>query len=1036
MALRFQQKLLVPRLTRPLIERPHVREQLDQAIATKNIVALVAPAGWGKTTLLSQWAERATLPIAWYTLDTTDRDPYVFLDYLVHAIADIIPGIAGVKAQLATSSPQALPDLFHTAALEIAAAPEPFVLVLDDFHVFELDSSPDVPGAALVFELLARIAEYAPACHLVVASRTLLSLHGLARLGVQERADVFDYRLLQLSAPEVQQLAGLTSNVLLSDARASQLTVQMGGWVTGIVLSLNQSSRAVSQPAIELSGDPAPIYAYFAEQIIAPLQPALQRFLEDTSVLDNLTPQRCDALRHTTDAGQLLSEVTRRVLFVSQRGSWLTYHSLFREFLRTRLAQDSARECALLRQAGDLYAADDEIELALDCYLSAGAVDSAVDMLRGAGARLRQQSRQTTLLTCFERLHRAFERSIPKRIPPPDLLLAQALVCMELALWEQAQLAIQLAEATGDDAIYWEASIVRAGLMVLQGDAQQARIILDGVPADRLTPRLQLDYHLTAARIQILQSQVPDAITALEQANRLTPLVVDSANIARQRADIADNLGWAYAVQGDRPSALRQLKRADAGWQASGDRGRRVMTLNNLGTLAMEEGRFAEARAAFEDGLELAKETTRQREEMVLRYSLAELAVAEDDLDRALEHFSAARALAERLDIPSSAAGAAVGELWAAALMGDLALAERYARLLDELPAPQLPRVRRRLALARSLLLLRHRSPDATALAGLLSEAESIDAAWLTPERAYLALLQATLALAHGGWVAAAAAWGAFESEAIDLPETLLPRLVTPHAALFEAARERSPLAQRLLSARIPMIEKRWQITVMGGFACLHGGEPCDLSPLHQALLARLLDAGSQGLTVERLWEAVWGDTDLSIRALRQALYRLRGQTGLDITSRDGNCVIRTPWNEIDYDARALERALDEPLSVESIQHVIALYQGDFLPGAPLTAALWADTRRAYLQQRYLTALEGLAREVEHDTPHLAIHYYQQVLQIDGCREQTAVQLMRLAARFGNRSLVSATFEQLVAALRTLGATPDISVSAVFQQLR
>jgi DNA-binding SARP family transcriptional activator len=129
------------------------------------------------------------------------------------------------------------------------------------------------------------------------------------------------------------------------------------------------------------------------------------------------------------------------------------------------------------------------------------------------------------------------------------------------------------------------------------------------------------------------------------------------------------------------------------------------------------------------------------------------------------------------------------------------------------------------------------------------------------------------------------------------------------------------------------------------------------------------------------------------------------------------------------------ELALEPPGNREAMQQAMALYRGEFLPGAPLSAALWVDTRRAHLQQRYLDALEQLARTVERDAPHLAIHYYQQVLQVDGCREQTATQLMRLAARFGNRSLVNATFEHLKGALRTLGATPEPATAALYQQL-
>jgi DNA-binding SARP family transcriptional activator len=298
-----------------------------------------------------------------------------------------------------------------------------------------------------------------------------------------------------------------------------------------------------------------------------------------------------------------------------------------------------------------------------------------------------------------------------------------------------------------------------------------------------------------------------------------------------------------------------------------------------------------------------------------------------------------------------------------------------------------------------------------------------------------MALLRAIVIFERTGWPRAAAEWENFASRAAGLPETLLPRLAALHHGIVEAAAASSPLAQRMLESLRRPAPTRWQVTALGSFACLVDGAACDLSPLHRALLVRLLDAGPQGLTVERLWESVWGDSELSMAALHQALRRLRVQTGLAVSAREGYCTIRTSWEPIDYDVRSFEQALDTPTDREAIQRAMALYRGDFLPGAPLSAALWVETRRAHLQQRYLDALEQLARSTEREAPHMAIHYYQQVLQIDGCREQTAAQLMRLAARFGNRSLVTATFEHLKGSLRTLGAAPEPATTALYQQL-
>jgi LuxR family maltose regulon positive regulatory protein len=1031
MTLRFQHKLSIPTAAYQLIERGPALEQLDQAITTKQVVALGALAGWGKTTVLAQWAARAALPVAWYTLDSTDRDPQLFLDYLLHAVAAYVPQAADLAKQLNNATPQSLPDIFRSVALAIAAAPAPFALILDDYHALEDDALSVLPGMELIFDLLARVAEYAANCHLVIASRMLPNLRGIARLTAQRRAVFFDYAMLQWTADEVRRLAESSSGDI-SPEYAGQLVSQMSGWVTGIVLSLDHVVRAQDQPSPDVLADTSSVYAYFAEQIIAPLVPALQQFLEETSVLEDLSPQRCNALRQTNDASAFLAEIARRGLFVSHKGGSLAYHSLFRDFLRGRLAQDPVRERALLLRAADLYAEEDDLDRALDCYLAAASEQCALDLLRAAIPRFRQRSRQNTLLACFERLSAYLESVGKGRLPPVDLLLAQVHVFNDLALWERSELAIQLAETIGDEAVRSEAAILYAEVMILRGNIARAQSALNGVPTQALAPRLQFEYQRTLGRVRVLSGDIHSAVAALEAAQELAPVAVDSSDMPIQLATIADNLGWAYGALGDYQAALRYLKRADACWQASGNAGRRAMTLNNLGTLAMLEGVSAEARAAFETGLEIARQTARHREEAYLCYSMAELDIADGNPAQALMRFREAHDLAMRMGVTQTANAAAVGALWAAAVLGDLSAAQQWqqTRAAGE---PKSAEVLGRKALADSLILVRQQHRSNAELAQLAQAAARVESTLQAPERAYLALLQASLLFEQDGWTCAAGPWESFESWAAKLPATLLQYFVSAHEPIFRAAAVSSALAQHLLETTNIPAPIRWHITALGNFACLVDNHPCELSPLHRALLVRLLDAGPSGLTVERLWEEVWGDTDIRMAALHKALARLREQTGLAMAARAGHCAIESAWEAIDYDAQAFERALATFTNAEELEQAVALYRGDFLPGAAPSAALWVDRRRSHVQQLYLDALEQLAKLIEDAEPKQAIQHYQHILQIDGCREETATQLMRLAARQRNHALVNATFEQLEGALRTLGATPEPATIALLQ---
>ena len=1029
MTLRFQHKLSIPSAAFPLIKRPDLLERLEQAITSKQVAAVAALAGWGKTTALAQWALQTVLPVAWYTLDSTDRDPCQFLDYVLASAEPHVPGVAELLQRLAGTSPQALPELFRQAALLVAAAPQPFALVLDDFHVLEDENLPVLPGSELIFEFLAKIAEYATHCHLVLASRMLPNIQGLARLIAQRRAVFFDYAVLQWSAEDIQQLALKSTGVELTPSNAAQLALHMNGWVTGIILSLDQDV-STPQPVFDLAADASHVYAFFAEQIIAPLPPDLLRFLEDTSVLEDLSPQRCNALRHTHDAGAFLAEITRRGLFISQRGSWLTYHSLFRDFLRARLAHDPVRERVLLLRAAELYRGDDELDRALECYLAARADAAAITLLRDRIPSLRQRSRQNTLLACFERLATYLEQTGRERILPPDLLLAQVRVYGDLALWDRAEIALRLAETVGDEHIRLEAAILSAELLLLQGFSDEAQEVLNDISRVSLPPSLQLEYYLTLGRAQILSDRAALAIDALEAAYALAPQVMLAEELPLKLAIISDNLGWVYATRGERITALRHLKRADACWQASGNHGRRAVTLNNIGMLAVEERLNAEARAAFVTGLDVARQTARYREELYLQHSLAELEIIEGSAARALEIFQAAYELAVRVEVASGIATAVAGALWAAALIGRSGAARQWAAVFAPLSDRAAPTVRARVSLANSLL---SSAPlTASALPSVLARADDCAEALSRPERAYLALLHAAAAFAHDGWQAAESHWTMFEQSA-DLPDLIVHRLVHGQQALLQAAANSSERARHLLATIDIPAQVRWNISTLGQFACLVDGAPVDLSPLHRALLVRLLDAGDAGLTVDRLWEEVWGDSDLRMSALHKALFRVREQTGLAMAAKAGHCAIQSPWSAIDYDTWLFERAIAQASSPAELEEALALYRGDFLPGAALSAALWIDRRRLLLQQQYLAGLERLAHLLEDSDPRQAIQIYQQILGIDGCREETAAQLMRVAARQRNMALVNATYEQLASALRTLGASPEPATLALLQ---
>jgi ATP/maltotriose-dependent transcriptional regulator MalT/DNA-binding SARP family transcriptional activator len=1028
---RFQQKLLIPSSTRPVIARADILAEIEESAQSRRVTVIAAPAGWGKTTTLVQWARAAGTPIVWYTLDPSDRDPRLFLDYLLHGIAPYIPDASALIHHIATCSNTEIAALFRQVALSIASAPQPFAIVLDDLHTLLPENTETSDDISLILSLLSSIAEYAMSCHLIIASRTMPLFHGMVRLIAQQRATVLDYGALRFRPSDVQALASISRIGMIGDQQAQLLCDQLGGWVCGIVLSLDQSNpppltaSALQQEGL-LEAHTGSVYAYLADQVIHPLPRSLQQFLEDTSVLDDLSAQHCDALRRATNSARYLDQVVQRGLFVTIRGEWVAYHSLFREFLRSRLAKSPDRERQLLLRAAEIFARADNLERAIESYLECQEIGSAYALLRSSVTKYRQLSRQKILLACFDRLIAQQKGGLL----PADLLIAQARVCAELALWDRAFTALHLAETIGSGALLLEARIMSADLNAMLGNLAQAQDTLVSIRETQMTDRLRFLYKIAAGRVAAIAHDTKAAIAALEEAHAIITATVEAAEDPGEIASMYDFLGWVYAVNSERITALRYLRRADACWQAIGNSGRRTMTLNNLGMIALEDGRMPEARAAFETGLQIAQQTDRVREATVLHCSMAEYHILTEEFAEAHAHYTSAYRLSLDSDIQSSMALAAAGALWVTTLQRvapqpwlEMALAG-----LTHIP----PEAHQRIAIARATCQLPRAAAEIAALGEAVRGADGLSAL----ERAAAALIEASLHAQQSGWELAADPWRRFLTIAEPIPAALIRQIASYHQPLLALAAERALLPAGLLPlVQKPATRQRWRIQALGSFSCRRDDQECDLSPIHRALLVRLLDAGSAGVSYESLWETVWGDALVSRSALDSALSRLRTVTGLAITTRSGICAIRSAWEDLEYDVQALERLLRQPLTPSMLHQISHLYQGAFFPGAPLSASLWVEARRAQLQQQTLNALDQLAQQIEREAPAEAIRCYQQILRIDGCREHTAMQLMQLAHHHGNRRLVTDTFEQLRESLRSLNIQPQATTTAFYRKL-
>jgi LuxR family maltose regulon positive regulatory protein len=294
---------------RELVLRPRLIDRLNRGLEGK-LTLISTPAGYGKTMLLSAWAEQCPHPVAWISLDEWDNDPAHFLLVLAAALDSILPGIGhGISSSLQSPPVPPPEELLSGLLTEIAQTRGSFVLVLDDYHLI---AEPAV-HRALIYLL-----GHLPAqMHLVIASRSDPPLQ-LARM--RARSELTELRLADLcfTLDEATQFLNHLMNLSLPADQVAALTARAEGWIAGLQMAA-LSLRSAVDPAIfiqSFSGSNRFILDYLVEEVLKDQPEAIQTFLLKTSVLNRLSGSLCDSLTGLNDSQETLERLERLNLFI------------------------------------------------------------------------------------------------------------------------------------------------------------------------------------------------------------------------------------------------------------------------------------------------------------------------------------------------------------------------------------------------------------------------------------------------------------------------------------------------------------------------------------------------------------------------------------------------------------------------------------------------------------------------------------------------------------------------------------------------
>ncbi|MBF6611896.1 MAG: helix-turn-helix transcriptional regulator [Chloroflexi bacterium] len=651
-------KLYIPLPPSKVVARPRLVERLNEG-QRRSLTLISAPAGFGKSTLVSEWVAGCNRPVAWLSLDEGDSDPARFLTYFVAALQTVVANIGeGILSILRAPQPPPAQVILTALVNEIAVIPHKLVLVLDDYHLID---SPAVDDA-LTFLL-----EHLPTqMHLVITTREDLQIP-LARLrsrGLLTELRASDLRFTPSEAAGfLNEAMGL--NLAAEDIDA--LETRTEGWIAGLQLAAIaiQGHQDVSGFIRAFAGDNRYIVDYLVEEVLQSQPETVRRFLLQTSILDRLNGPLCDAVTGQDGSSTRLEVLERGNFFVvplDDKRHWYRYHHLFAEVLYARLiAEQPDIVSALHQHASEWYEHHGSAADAIRHALAAGDFERAADLIELAVPAMFSGRQEAMVLGWF--------RALPDQVVQMRPVLSADYAHALLANGE-----LDAVEARLRDAERWmDQSVDTPDIPADLGARPGSQALAAGmiVVDEEAFRRLPGTIALARARYTFALGDVPGII---KYALRVLDLVPVDDHFSRGAA--AAFLGLASWLSGDLEAAHRSYADGMSQLQMAGRTSDAINGAIALADIRIAQGHLHEAMRTYERGLQLATAgfpaarvpaAKRQgaREQTALgQYALrgtadmyvgmSELLRERNELDAATQHLLRSKQLGELIGLPQN----------------------------------------------------------------------------------------------------------------------------------------------------------------------------------------------------------------------------------------------------------------------------------------------------------------------------------------------------------------------------------------------
>jgi LuxR family maltose regulon positive regulatory protein len=626
----LETKIYVPRVRRGLVPRPRLSERLNRGAESK-LTLVSAPAGFGKTTLLSEWLDGLKCSAAWVSLEQADNQAASFWSYVIAALQTVEPHF-GADAMSLLQSPQPPPiEAVLTLLLnELSATSRDVVLVLDDYHV--IDAHDVQHGMTFLLDHLP------PRLHLVIATRADPPLP-LARL--RARGELTEIRAADLRFTSVEAAAYL-NRVMALDLSAADIAALEGrteGWIAALQLAaLSMQGRTdVAGFIAGFAGDDRYIVDYLVEEVLHRQPESVRTFLQQTAILNRLSGPLCDAVTGQDGGKAMLAALERTNLFVvalDDHRRWYRYHHLFADVLRTRLLDEHPERLAELhRRASAWFERAGEALEAIRHALAANDFSKAADLIELAAPGLRRSRHEAALLGWFAAL--------------PDELLRRRPVLSNVFAGELLGGGrLEDADARLRDAERWlgpsgagRTEAVSSGMVVV--DEEQFRRLPGAIAVHRAGHALLLG----------------NLALTEEHARRALDLAPDDDDLGRGSAAALLGLaGWAY---GDLEPAHQSYAAGMASLRRAGHHADALGCTLALADIRIAQGRLRDAMRTHEQALQLSADAGPLRAPVLrgtadMHVGMSRIHCEWNDLQSAMQHLVTSQELGEHSGLPQN----------------------------------------------------------------------------------------------------------------------------------------------------------------------------------------------------------------------------------------------------------------------------------------------------------------------------------------------------------------------------------------------